>query len=146
MTNILQYTTIFKIKFNAEHLTHHKTDLTLHMNALNCCPYARVKIERWQTGKRKSSLTLWQVWWDIWHFLGVDVRPVKVIIRVLLVITLWEAFIECTTSWNRRNTKHLADVIETKPKLVESSLFYYNKVFFQSVQNTFWLFIVCLCL
>lgn len=53
---------------------------------------------------RSRGLTLWQVWWDIRHFLGVDMRPVKVIVRVLLVIALIEALVKCTASCKDRKT------------------------------------------
>lgn len=53
----------------------------------------------------ERNLTLWQVWWDVWHFLGVDVRPVKVIIGILLVITLREALIKRTAPCTERTAE-----------------------------------------
>lgn len=58
-------------------------------------------------GKGIMSFTLWQVWWDIWQFLGVDVRPVKVIVRILLVVTLREALIKCTTSCRKEKQQNV---------------------------------------
>lgn len=52
---------------------------------------------------KTSSLTLWQVWGHIGHLLCVDVRPVKVIIGILLVITLREAFIKCAASCKEKH-------------------------------------------
>lgn len=57
------------------------------------------------------DVTLWQIWWDVWHFLRVDVRPVKVVIRVLLVIALREAFIKCTASCRQKKTHYKVDLL-----------------------------------
>lgn len=38
---------------------------------------------------------MWQVWRNIWHFLGVDVRPIKVIVGILLIIALREPLVKC---------------------------------------------------
>lgn len=56
---------------------------------------------------KEFDFTLWQVWWDIWQFLGVDVRPVKVIVRILLVVTLREALIKCTTSCRKEKQQNV---------------------------------------
>lgn len=52
---------------------------------------------------KTPGLTLWQVWGHVWHFLCVDVRPVKVIIGILLVVTLREAFIKCTATCKEKH-------------------------------------------
>lgn len=52
------------------------------------------------------NLTLGQVRRHIQHFLGVDVRPVKVIVGVLLVITLGETLVKRAAPWKKKEQRH----------------------------------------
>ena len=51
--------------------------------------------------KGGGNHTFWQVRGHVRHFLGVDVRPVKVIVGVLLVVALGEPLVERAAAWNR---------------------------------------------
>lgn len=51
------------------------------------------------------GLTLWQVWGHVWHFLCVDVCPVEVIVGILLVVALREAFIKRAASCKETHIK-----------------------------------------
>ena len=55
--------------------------------------------------KMNKSLTLWQVWGDVRHLVGADVRPVKVIIGILLVITLSDALVERTAPCKEKHNQ-----------------------------------------
>lgn len=55
-----------------------------------------------QRRREERDLTLWQVWRHVRHFLGVDVRPVKVIVGILLVVALGEALVERAAPCNQK--------------------------------------------
>lgn len=70
------------------------------LNLTNC----NQKLHLWTSVCVCGGVTLRQVWWDVRHFLGVDVRPVEVVIWILLVITLREALVEGTAPCKQKES------------------------------------------